>query len=54
MSEKPDCPKCGAAEKHVQLVIAIRDSRRQRVDWACNACGHFWSQLQGPEDRALH
>lgn len=40
----PDCPKCHADARHVQLiVIVVFKTGATRTDYACNCCGHGWS-----------
>lgn len=43
----PDCPKCGADGRHVEIVVVvIWSDGRQREDFACNCCGHPWSLIE--------
>lgn len=44
----PDCPKCGAdGEKHVAIVVIIVPRNGpDRTDFACNACGHGFSEIR--------
>lgn len=48
MSELPPCPKCGADEKHVELVVIIiwDKQNRSRTDLLCKVCAHAWSLIE--------
>lgn len=50
----PDCPKCRADAKHVEIVqIIIPRNGPEREDFACRCCAHTWSVLRPPrKDRA--
>ena len=50
-TDMPDCPKCGAPAKHVEIVQIVLPRRGpDRTDLACNACGHHWSLLEPKKD----